>query len=113
MMEGRPQQYQELPLMMEGRPQQYQELPLMMEGRPQQYQELALMMEGHPHQTSHSEAASSSGVGRRTTPLGAQLTTENCPMCNTKFPSWYEQVDADRHIAECLQAVNSTKNCHS
>ena len=43
---------------------------------------------GTTTQTSHREAASSSGVGRRTTPLGAQLTTENCPMCNTKFPSW-------------------------
>ena len=59
----------------------------------------------------------------RTTPLGSQLTADKCPMCNTKFPSWYasfslvldvecmytchryEQVDADQHIARCLQAV--------
>ena len=34
------------------------------------------------------EATSSSGGRGRVTPLGSRLTTENCPMCNTKFPSW-------------------------
>ena len=35
----------------------------------------------------HSDVSSSSSHSR-TTPLGSQLTTENCPLCNTKFPSW-------------------------
>ena len=25
----------------------------------------------------------------RVTPLGSRLTTDNCPMCNTRFPSWW------------------------
>ena len=71
---------------------------------------------------SHEVASSSSDSGLcRLTPMGARLITENCPMCNKVFPSWYvciyisanpmpfvyryEQVDADRHIAQCLQAV--------
>ena len=70
----------------------------------------------------HTSGSSSVGRGGRVTPLGSQLTTDNCPMCDTKFPSWwvslisysevisllffrYEQVDADGHIAKCLQAV--------
>jgi hypothetical protein len=34
----------------------------------------------------HTSGTSSVG---RVTPLGSRLTTDNCPMCNTRFPSWW------------------------
>ena len=107
-----------------------------------------------PHSASHEAASGTdSGIGS-TASQKSHLTTENCPMCNTRFPSWwvcythismssctavslisncicmivngftytchiligilkqnsyyllrYEQVDADQHLTQCLQAV--------
>ena len=37
--------------------------------------------------TTSGASGTTSSVGR-TTPLGSRLTTDNCPMCNTRFPSW-------------------------
>ena len=57
------------------------------------------------------QAGPAGGGGRgRVTPLGSQLTTENCPMCNTRFPSWcvlcvyipYFYIDELNHFSLCV-----------